>query len=59
MNAATHMTDTERSRLESRLAEIEVEIASAKQWGAYLTVLDEERRGIRFVLGMDEGSKSR
>ena len=59
MNAATHMTDTERSRLEARLAEIEKEIDSAKQWGAYLTVLDEERRGIRFVLRTDEGSKKK
>ena len=59
MNAATHMTDAERTRLESRLAEIEVEIDAATRWGAYLTVLDEERRGIRFVLGMNEGSNKK
>lgn len=59
MIITTHMTDSERARLEQRLAAIEAEIADATQWGSHLTVLDEERRGIRLMLGSTERAPNR
>ena len=57
MNYAVHMTDAERERMEVRLIEIEKEIDAATRWGAYLTVLDEERRGIRLMLELHRKAK--
>lgn len=54
MKLTAHMTDAERARLRCRLAEIEIQISQATQWGAHLTVLDEERRGIMQVLAASE-----
>lgn len=56
---AVHMTDAERAELERRLAEIETQIAAATSWGAHLTVLDEERRGIRRSLEWADQKKGR
>jgi hypothetical protein len=42
------------SGLRERLAELDAEIAATKQWGAKLTALDEERRGILRALGQSQ-----
>lgn len=58
MTNVTHMTLDERARMQARLIEIDREIDSATRWGAALTVLDEERRGIRHMLDlMKEGKR--
>lgn len=50
VKASVSMSDEEHRRMEQRLVEIDAAIGAATQWGAYLTALDEERRGIQWCL---------
>jgi hypothetical protein len=47
---------TQREKLEARLKELDAKIAAHPHWGAVLTAMEEERRGILAALN-GEGRK--
>lgn len=59
MKDSCAMAAAERQRLEARLVAIEKQIAAATTWGAHLTVLDEERRGIMWLLSTERKHATR
>lgn len=42
-----------REQIQARIRELDERIAGAKQWGALLTALDEERRGLQAQLSRE------
>lgn len=45
---------TQRAELEKRLAEVNARISAYPYWGAALTALDEERRGLERAIANEQ-----